>query len=387
MATTVQNPRRQKCFAVIETVEGTLQAPTSASMFIPAGFVDITQSPNFSDSEEIKESRDVTERFQGRWNPGEFTIPMYLRPSGTAGTAPDGDALLQSLMGSKATVALTSVTYSQAVDKPSFSLWRKVDESVLWARGCVVTGLKMDVSTGAGGAMVTFTGQFAEMGWGGTTVVDGGQLIAATVINLPTDKAKLYKAGTYVEFTDGTTVWSRTNQGYRIASVDYANDTITLAHGLEIALDNGDTVRPWLPAGTEVGAPIEMRKAYCALDSTTTVVKSISMNIGDPITYLEEITEDSYPVTYAGIQRDISGTIVKMMRQEDIADFYYGDSNTQRDLDLIVGNVAGSIVTFNFPKAEIEFPSIANADPTIEESINWKALATVGEDSCTIAFT
>lgn len=389
MSSTVQNPRAQTVFAIIETTEGTLKAPTAGTFLVPAGYVDITQTPNFTDSEEIINSRDVTDRFQGRWNPGEFTIPMYLRPSGTAGTAPDGDALWTSLMGQKATVALTSVTYSQTVDKPSFSLWRQVDESVLWARGCVCTGCKIDVQTGAGGAMVTFSGQFAEMGWCGTSLLEGAHLIADDTIQLETGKAKLYKAGSLVQFVDkgsGTT-YNRSNAGYVISSIDYATDIITLANGLEHALDDASTCKPWLPTGTEVGAPLEMKKAYIVFDSVNKVVKSFSLNINDPVQYLEEITQDAYPVTYAGTKRDIGGTITKMMRQADLADFYYGDNNTTVDLDLVVGDAAGSIATFNFPKAEIEFPALANADPTIEISMNWKALATNGEDSATVAFT
>lgn len=391
MATTIQNPRRQRIIVVKEATEGTLQAPVAGGLLVPAGFVDISQSPNFSDSEEIKESRDVTDRFQGRWNAGEFVVPMYLRPSGTAGTAPDGDVLFECLMGLKTVTASTSVAYTQAVDKPSFSLWRKLDEMLLWARGCVPTGMALNVQTGAGGAMVNFTGQFAEMGWCGTSTLSGSHSIDATTIQLGTDEAKKYKAGSFVEFTDGTTTWNNSDAGYEITAVDTDNDQLTItdgaAGGLEIAMDDGDTIQPWLPTGSEVGEPLEMRKAFARFDSTVTVVRSISLNIGDPVEYLEEITQDAYPSTYSGMRRDIGGTIGKMLRQADIADFWYGDNNTTRDLDLVVGDTAGSIVTFNAPKAEFEFPAISNADPTVEETINWKALGTSGEDSMSITFT
>jgi len=386
MATTIQNPRAQEVFAVIETTAGTRQAPVAGAFLVPAGYVDISQSPNFADSEEIIDSRDVTERFQGRWNPGEFTIPMYLRPSGSLGVAPDGDALFTSLMGAKTVNSGVSVVYSQTVDKSSFTLYRKIDDSLLWARGCVVTSMKPVVETGAGGAMVTFSGQFAELGWCGTALTSGAHTIADDVITLATGTAKRYKAGSLVEFVDTTeTVYDNTT-GYIIESVDYDADELTLTTGLEHGLTDGATCRPWLPTGTKVGTPLEMRKAYLVFDSVNKVLKGFSLDITDPISYIEEITEDAYPVEYAGTKRDINGTATKVLRQADLEDFYFGDTNTAADVSLIVGNVAGSICEINMPRTELEFPKLTNADPTVESAIGLKALATVGEDSLTITF-
>lgn len=93
--------RKQRVFAKIETVVGTLVFPSGTTDFIrPAGNAEINQNPAFSDSEELQNTLDVLDRFQNALPAGKWKIPMYLRPSGTIGSAPQGAALFQALQGS-----------------------------------------------------------------------------------------------------------------------------------------------------------------------------------------------------------------------------------------------------------------------------------------------
>ena len=101
MSNTIAKARNQKVFCIKETVKGTLVFPASENIVVAAGYATVNQQASFTDSEEIQESRDILERFQDRFSPGSWTIPMYLRPSGAAGTAPDGDVLFECLMGIK----------------------------------------------------------------------------------------------------------------------------------------------------------------------------------------------------------------------------------------------------------------------------------------------
>jgi hypothetical protein len=106
--------RKQKVFAVLETTRGTLEFPTWQDVVLPAGNAVMNQTPDFTDSEEIKDSLDVLDQFQNAMPPGTFEIPTYLRPSGTLGSLPQGDALFQSMQGARnaATTASLSANIS-----------------------------------------------------------------------------------------------------------------------------------------------------------------------------------------------------------------------------------------------------------------------------------
>jgi hypothetical protein len=101
--------RKQTVFAVAETVCGTLQFPSATDFIIPAGNASINQTPEFADSEEIRNSLDVLAQFQNAMPAGEFTIPMYARPAGTVGGTPQGDPLFKSLQGSSGAVSGTTL--------------------------------------------------------------------------------------------------------------------------------------------------------------------------------------------------------------------------------------------------------------------------------------
>lgn len=103
--------RKQRVFAKLETVLGTLVFPSGTTDFIrPAGNAEISQNPAFVDSEELQNTLDVLDRFQNALPAGKWKIPMYLRPSGTVGSAPQGDALFEALQGDKEAVTAAICT-------------------------------------------------------------------------------------------------------------------------------------------------------------------------------------------------------------------------------------------------------------------------------------
>src|SRR4030042_1617180 len=92
--------RKQRVFVVLEDTPGTLQWPNATLDFVrPAGNAVINQAPTFSDSQELENTLDTLDQFQDAMPPGEFTLPLYIRPSGTLRTAPQGAPLLQSIQG------------------------------------------------------------------------------------------------------------------------------------------------------------------------------------------------------------------------------------------------------------------------------------------------
>lgn len=69
--------RQQTVFAVKETMRGAMAFPAAAApLIIPAGYVDLSQNPSFTNSEEVKNSRDVLAQFQDAMLAGTFSIPI-----------------------------------------------------------------------------------------------------------------------------------------------------------------------------------------------------------------------------------------------------------------------------------------------------------------------
>jgi hypothetical protein len=103
--------RRQKAFFLLEDTFGTIQFPVGTLDFIaPVGNASINQNPAFVDSEEVQDTLDVTNRFQNALPAAVWSLPMYLRPSGTIGSPPQGSALFRALQGATNATTTAAIT-------------------------------------------------------------------------------------------------------------------------------------------------------------------------------------------------------------------------------------------------------------------------------------
>lgn len=380
--------RAHKCFVVPETTKGTLAVPSAGDYIIPVGIATLKQNPSFTNSEEIQNTRDVMDRFQDRMPAGAWSIPVYCRPSGSAGTAPMEDELLEALFGTETIVGGTSVTYTQAIEKPSVSIWLQVDHTVFFASGATVSALKLALA-GKGALKLDFSGKFMEMGHVGTQ--DIASAISLTDTTWTVDDASCYSVGGLVEMYDvsGDTVYDNSGSGYAITAVDTAANTITVGTGAENAMDIDDIIRPFLPTGTEVGDPIENRKGVAKIDAVSTNVRKFDINIDDPCVYLEdEITTGDYPTDYVEDDRKINGSLGLAFRKNDSKFFKDNVTGASPALSIVIGNTAGSIVTINMPNCSLDVPEWSDSKPTININMPFVSLGnTTGEDSMSMAFT
>ena len=387
MANNTATARIQSVFVMKETTRGTLVPPVSTGLVIVAGMASLNQQPSFTNSSNVRNSRDILERFQDKTPPAEWSVPVYITPSGTAGTAPQEDVLLESLMGSKAVNSGVSVVYSPALTKPSFSLYIKKDHTVLFCSGCTVGNAKFALAT-KDGAKLDLSGQGMKMGWTGTD--ETASVTASGATSVEVTDAKKYTVGSIIEFVESDVVKNNSDAGYRVIGVNTTTNTLTLhaSDTLEEEIASGSVVRGWLPTGTEVGAPLESRKGYASIDGTDFPVQSMDCNIADSPKYLDdEITTSGYVEDYAETERSISGTAKIYFRRDDVKYFDDGLNNVSKELDMVIGDTAGSIVTINTPNTSLSVPSIEEADPTVALSMPYQALGTSGEDSLTITYS
>lgn len=374
-----------EAFAVKETMKGTLVFPSVTDFIVPAGYCNLNQQPTFSDSEEIINSRSLINRFQDMTGAGEWSVPMYLRPSGTAGDVPQGAALLEALFGTETVNVGTSVTYTLAKEKDSFSLWERCGKVLFFAKGCTASRCGISI-TNKGAVKLDLSGGFMSMGWVGTDQLSADALIAATDVEV--DDSKLFKVGGHVQFKIGSTVYNNSDGGYEITDIDYATDTLTItdgaAGGLEHSLSINDYVEPFLPTGTTIGTPAEAKETTVSFDngSSTTVIKNLDLTIDDAVEYQEdEITSEGYPVSYVEGRRSVSGSVTMLFRTNDLAYFYDGFETNEVDIQVQCGeDVAGKRLIINMDTVSLPVPKKSYTAPTVELTMDIVALGSSGED-------
>lgn len=113
--------RNERAYAVVESTYGTVPSIVAADAF---KFKKLVLTPSVADlvREDKTGTRSRPAGIGGRRS-ASGSVSMNLAPSGTAGTAPDIDPLLQSLFGAAPTVSAgVSVTYALADTIKSFSL-------------------------------------------------------------------------------------------------------------------------------------------------------------------------------------------------------------------------------------------------------------------------
>lgn len=385
MANDIAIAREQKIFVGKEVTKGTLLAPASCALVIAAGFGKLTQQASYTNSPEIVNSRDIMDRFQDRTPPGDWSFPILARPSGTAGTAPQEDVLLECLAGTKTVTGGTSVAYTPAIAKPSFTLYMKKDHTVFAASGCSVGSFKAALAV-KGGFQFDLSGKFMRMYYAGTDALDAAMLNAATTCTVL--NSKKFSIGAYIEFVEGGVAKNNTGTGYRITDINYTTHLLTFTPAVGEAIDDNSIVRGFLPAGTEVGAPLENRLGVANIDGASFNVQSMEFSISDEPKYLDdEITTSGYTEDYVETTRNVAGNLSIYYRENDAQYFYDGLNNTERAVDLVVGTVAGSIVTIDSNRVSLDVPTTEESDPTIALKMGFLALGTSGEDSFSITYT
>jgi len=107
--------RKQRTFVALETTCGTLKFPSATVDYvIPAGDAVMNQNPTFVDSEEKKNTLDLTDRFQNAMPAGEWSIPMYLRIPDKSFATPQGDALFRAWQGDLGSMATFTLSFNYA---------------------------------------------------------------------------------------------------------------------------------------------------------------------------------------------------------------------------------------------------------------------------------
>ena len=384
----IARTKSQLAFAVLEAQRGQLTLPSSANSLVLAGSLTAGQKPNYTDSPEINNTRGVLARFADGMSAGDFNFKIIPRPK-TAGSEPVASALYQSLMGQKTVNAGVSVSYTQSLTKPSFTLAYRKGHMVFYCIGATVTEMTSSV-TNKGPVELNFKGKFMQR----ISLGDDQVALAALALQnqVKVSDAKRFQVGGYVynpacAANGGLADQNQpSGQGYLITAIDTVTHYLTLADNLDFDWALGEPVQGWLPSQQTLGSPIAARDASLKINGVEGKVQSLDVSIVDLANYIEdEITTAEYPTDYVEGDRKITGSYTSYFRSEDAAKFAQGVSNAEYQLDFVFGTT-GSRMTLTLPRIPTEIPEESESGPALLIKQSFTALEQSGEDSASILF-
>ncbi len=474
--TTIAIGRNMRAFAKKEAVPGTLVIPAAADMIVLNSAELQVPAPQFEEDKGVRASRSVFNRYNVRTPGAPFKLQHYVRPSGTAGNAPEADCVFESAFGKKTVVGATSVAYDPDNTQPSFSLYVKKDHTVYAAAGCVVDkfGMKKD---NKGMLEASEDGKGFRVLWTGTGLL--GKAIstvpaADTEEEYEVDDPKKWCTGSHIiidteQFQVTGTAWEGTAAATKIKLKRGYNSSTPALHGISSVAGVGNTgngvlsgvagtvaslpgnyvltctatapdggtfsvvgpggalpdatvgtpyvhaqilftindgaidfdiddtftititalkaITPWLPTGTETGAPIAARVGTMTLDGVTTPFLDIDYNLENSITQNDdEVTGTATPTDYFEGDRKVTGSLNLFFRKADVKWFADAIKQTRKAVIINYGSVAGSKIAITNGYCEFDMPAYSGDKEVMKLAVKYMAYGSAGNDETQLKF-
>ena len=377
----------QLVFVKLETVSGTLVYPASVDSTPTVGRIQASQTPGYTNSPEIQDSRGVKSRFQDGFPAGDFTIELVPRLN-AAGTAPVAAPLFESLMGTKTVNAGVSVGYTQADARPSFSLCYRQGHAVHWVSGAKVAEAKISLSDKKGPVQISFTGKFLKEITAGDDQV--AVLVVAAQAVVGVSEAKRFMVGARVYnpacAANGGAADDNAAVGYEVLAVDTALNQLILAANVGFDWTVDEEVRGFLPAGQTVGTPLEKRHAVVTFGGVEGAVTAFEVTLSDAVQPIEnEITSSPYPTESVEGERKVSGSYKVYFRRERSDELIAANAGAERAVVLTLGETRK--LTLTLPRVPLEVAKVEEDGPVLVLANQFEALETNGDDSASLSFT
>jgi hypothetical protein len=124
------------------------------------------------------------------------------------------------------------------------------------------------------------------------------------------------------------------------------------------------------------------------MDGTALVWKSFSLDIKNKTQVLDTAGTDDYPAGVLPDQRTVDLS-AKLYFLKPYGDFFTRARNqVQSALQIVAGNVAGSILTINLPHSEFNSPQVSADGVALAVDVSAKALPSAAlEDEISIVYT
>ena len=371
----------QVAYAKAETTFGTAVKPTAtdALLVTQMNVTPIRDRPIVSDREN---TRSVQERIDGR-SSASFSMSGTVRPSGVAGTAPDIGGLLKHAFGTETVAAWMSVTYTLLKDPSalSLSIYRKLADVLDGVYGAVITGLTLNWS-GDDFATWSIEGIGKEFLSAGKDAADGA---GSSSSSLTVDDGDFYDKYGIIK------IGSEDNSGAGIQITAVSGNVLTLES--TFSWSDNDVTEAFVPTGTFTGSPVYGTTGSLSWDGGSSTVQhiggSVSLQTGIGLHEREYGTSTPNSVT---LPSDRQVTCNMSMLLEDTEWDKQGEfrKRTAQDIHAVIGTTAGSILTIDMPRAEIDPAGVDASTGMVEVSVSGQALTSTTsatEDELQLIFT
>ena len=364
-------------FIVAESTYGTAVKPaatdafraTSITMGAPVG----REMPN-----DRRDTRSRVERTITRTPVQPFSASGILRPSGSAGTAPDIGLFLKHALGTETVSGGSSVTYSLLKDPTalSASIYRKTSDLSEGVFGAVIQNLTFNWS---GDSYATWTAS----GIGKDYIQTGNSLASgagSSATALVVDDADFFSPFSVISV--GST------DNVQVTAVNYSTNTLTIASS---SWSDNDVVKPFTPSPTLAGDPLFGTAGTLSLDNGSTSIThlggSLSINTGIDLLNTEYGSSSAADVTVPAY-REVTGSLDFLVRKDEVNLFNEFRRNVQKDLLFTIGDTTGKRMKINCNVTELDPTQRDSPDADmIRYSVNFVALASSsGEDEVTLVF-
>ncbi|MAH80887.1 MAG: hypothetical protein CMP39_04330 [Rickettsiales bacterium] len=402
-----------------ETTAGSFVVPAATDAFATSEYLDLSQSYNTSSVTEVGERLLQNSSVVNYAERSTFDIPFLIKPSGSAGTAPAEDFLLQQVFGTKTVSGGASVKYTTSRVSDTFQIAQVTDVYKLCvANGCVIESANLDVSRegvlsmscSARAQRIRYGGALEHDGGGAVSVTDSGVTATFTVGSGQVAADSLFNGMTVNVITQASGAVKNTGL-VTVSNVSTSGATCTLTAdtGDTFTFDSGDEVRPAFAAPTlSTNSPLSagISKVFLGNNNATIgtasgnvfdaanefMATSFSMsfnkNLGDP--GVSELTGDLYPAaSYVSQDFSVSGTVEFVTRPDKVAKFMEVIRKQFVSIGLQMGNTAGSIVKLAIPSALVTIQT-TGVDGAMGGTINFeldKGTSTTDAAALELAYT
>jgi hypothetical protein len=371
--------REQIVYVTEESTFGTLVqlAEANAIKVLNCGF-------NFSqerkDRLEKGSTRSLISRVTGR-KAVDWSIEKYILPSGSAGTAPDDESLWEAMFGTETVTPETSVAYTLLAE-PAKSLSIFSDLGPHREAICGAVPTKCSIKFGGGEEpKVSFSGEAKDHYLCGSDTLDEA---ASATDTITVHDASQFAAGMLIKVGDD----DNDGSGFTINSVDHDNEQLTLDASVTDEADESAVIpMPFTP--TTAGNIIQVIVGTAKFGTTSLYVTDFSLDIDQKV----KMRNDEFGYSSARGYRHPEyreATCSLTLYFEKAAAKWLNDAKRfqTQDLEVVLGDTAGSICTINCNQVEFDIPNVDVPDAdeaTI--ALTGRCLGSSGEDEVNVVFT
>ena len=364
--------REVLCFAKKEDTWGTLVVPTATDPLFTIGRPVMKQQVDLIDDAQLKDTRSFEKPIKGKYPPGEFSIPVYMKANSNGSLAhiPDAGVLLECTFGSVSSE--TGVhTYSLANTLSGFSLWKKEGDLIYTASGCIINRAEFRIP-GDGIGEMTFSGQFKQLSWGGLDTCSGSVSATDTSLTL-TSNSFYFSEGAKIQFGDD----DNSGSGYTITAINHTTKVVTFTPQAAVGCSDGATVQHIWPSSspTEEGDPIYAKLGMCKVDqpggtAATTDFKILNGTIvveNNAKVLADEKDNSRWPSTtsFPG-RRRVNVTLESYLYGNRLQFWGFSHEQPRRVyVRMNVGSTNGEIFQINVPQTVPNMPDISGDEEGI----------------------